>query len=848
MSIGGRLGRLGLRLGGNVPAWTLTGVLASLSFLLWWTHLRDLGPASSDLHIHWFYIALGFAIAESFVVHLHFRSEAGTFSLLELPLIAAILFADPATSWVVIIIGSALPLVFLRRQPLVKLCFNLTNLSLHFGIAVALTDIFLGGRNPLSPAGWLAIGAACILSEFVEAVSIAGVISLSEGRVRPADFINMVIFGSLISASTSVQALIAAIVVTQYMFGLVLLALSTALLFIAYRAYMSERDNRERVEFLYNSTQALRESDKTDRAVETLLQEATSMFRAGIAELHLFASPDSGNAYTLYRMTAAGLESEIRTDDEQRAHLELASHAVKPQLVIGDKAPSVLRDHADKMGFRDCLFGTLHTDDHYVGLLVLADRLGNVSDFSEQDLRLFDSLVQQTSVSFENEQLEQALVQLRELEAELAHQARYDSLTDLANRKLFSERLDQALASPSAEHVTVLYIDLDNFKPVNDTLGHSAGDELLIQVGHRIRGVIRDGDLPARLGGDEFAVVLTEVADVAHIGKRIIESLSSPFLLETHEVTIGASVGVAYARDAVDATQVLVNADLAMYRAKEIGKGSLVFYTDDLKLHVARNEKIQISLRRAVTEEEFEIRYQPIFRLADRGIIGAEALVRWRDSDGKLHSPAAFLTEAEQSGLVASIDHQVRAMVLGDLREFDRVAPVDFFASVNVSGKHIGESGFANALRRDLTVAGVAPERLVLELTESVMSEFPSDSSSTLVEISRLGAGIAVDDFGSGLTSLPQLRDLPLRMVKFSRTMVLDTNDTRGRALMEGAANLASRLGCAVVGKGIEDEDTVTMLMDLGCEYGQGYFLGQPMSAGELTTILNRQPEGITAS
>ena len=819
------------------PIWALICALWAASGILWHFFLMPLATPDESLNIPWWVIAIGFGVAESFVVNLHFRSESGSFSFLEIPLVFGLLFVQPEMLWVAIIAGIVPSLLLVRRQPPIKVAFNAANLSLHVAVAAVLFSKFLGDTDPLSPRGWIALFCATILSSFVEIVGINLAIGITERNVDVRRASNMLAFGWLVAMANTLQALIAVLIVVVEPWGAVLLTGSTSVLFVAYRAYVSERDHRERTEFLYHSTRTLRESSETNSAVSVLLAEATSMFRAGTAELVLFAPPDAEEATTAFSIRDGVMTDRLVSDSDAAAIDELAMLAERPLLALDDSTPSVVRNYLDGVQINDAMIGALRSDERPIGMLIVGNRLGSVTTFNSEDLRLFENLVEQSAVALENDQLEQALSRLRELESELSHQARYDLLTGLPNRNLFNSRLDEQLTTAPDAPMFLLYIDLDDFKLVNDRLGHAAGDALLAEVAERINHVIRPVDVAARLGGDEFAVMLTSSQDPEAVAHRIIGTLSAPFLLGADEVRIGASVGIASHEGAASSADLVHRADLAMYAAKDRGKGSVVWYTPVLQKDQSRQQALQTELRRAISEEEFDVVYQPIVDLSDLTIVGAEALVRW-NKDGKTLTPAAFIAEAEQSGLIMSIDRLVRRSVLADISTFNAVAERAFFTSLNISARHLQDPRFVDEIALDVGSSDAASDSLVLEVTESAFVGDMNTASRVLEEIRSLGIRIALDDFGTGYSSLSYLRDLPIDFLKIAQPFIEDLRQPNGTPFVDAIISLGRTLSLTVIAEGIEEREELEMLQGLSCELGQGFHFARPMSSTSLIDLL----------
>jgi diguanylate cyclase (GGDEF)-like protein/PAS domain S-box-containing protein len=432
----------------------------------------------------------------------------------------------------------------------------------------------------------------------------------------------------------------------------------------------------------------------------------------------------------------------------------------------------------------------------------------------------------------------------KNLEDQLAHQAFHDPLTGLANRALLLDRIDHALATSRRDpkrFLALLYLDLDDFKTVNDALGHEAGDALLQEAAVRLTAGLRPGDTASRLGGDEFAVVLEglEERDTAYeIGARLLESLQMPFDANGEGVCINASIGIAVSTGSEDAAALVRNADLAMYRAKGEGKGRYEIYEAGMHAVVVDRMALKADMRRAFAENEFEPYYQPIVDLETGRITGVEALVRWNHPEQGLVAPDAFIPMAEETGLIIPIGSQVLHQACADAAEwhleFGARAPQSM--SVNLSPRQIQDPGIVSDVQLALTQSGLAPEKLVLEITESFLLDDTDSAAVTLSKLKALGVRIALDDFGTGYSSLTHLDRFPVDVLKIDKSFVdaLGTGDAERSSLVSAIVNLGMMLGLHVTAEGIEGTAQLASLRSMGCELGQGFLFAKAMSATAL--------------
>ena len=441
-------------------------------------------------------------------------------------------------------------------------------------------------------------------------------------------------------------------------------------------------------------------------------------------------------------------------------------------------------------------------------------------------------------------------------EAELSRQALHDPLTGLPNRALLADRLTHALSDERhPAPVTALFLDLDGFKTVNDSLGHTVGDHLLVHVAQRLQGLLRPADTVARIAGDEFAVLLedTPVAGGMVVAERIHDTLEAPHEVDGHSLFVSASIGIAGAdAGGCSADDLLRNADLAMYVAKRRGRGRgrgrgqhAVF---EIGMHHAALSRLQLEadLRRALARSELFLQYQPIVRLGDGTVVGMEALVRWC-RDGELVPPAVFVPIAEDSGLIAEVGRFVMTEACRQAQDWRDAADSGdgpAYLSVNVSGHQIQGPGFVDEVAGVLRATGFPPEKLVIELTESVLMEERHDAAALLKDLKRLGTLLAIDDFGTAYSSLARLQTFPIDILKVDRTFVTGLlGGPEEAALAHAIVKLGHTLDLKTVAEGIEDEAQRKTLHAIGCEFGQGYLFARPLSAAAMGEILRRNPQ-----
>lgn len=427
-------------------------------------------------------------------------------------------------------------------------------------------------------------------------------------------------------------------------------------------------------------------------------------------------------------------------------------------------------------------------------------------------------------------------------ESRIAYMARHDGLTDLPNRLLLAERIEGAITQASRDAGFAVHcLDLDNFKQINDTLGHAVGDELLRSVAHRLTACLREDDTVARLGGDEFAIVQADVSgpeDAAVLARQVIEVVSAPYDLTEHSVTIGVSIGIALApADGMAPDHLLKNADVALYKSKGDGRGVFRFFEAEMDARLQARRLLEIDLRAAIAAEAFELHYQPVYDLSQDRISGFEALLRWTHPTRGRVSPAEFVPLAEEIGLIVPLGEWVLRKACAEASRW----PDNLKIAVNVSPAQFRSAQLIRSVRETLAETGLAASRLELEITETVLLANRGATVAILHALRGMGVRIAMDDFGTGYSSLSYLRSFPFDKMKIDQSFIRDLAVENGSGfIVEAVISLGTKLGMIMTAEGVETEAQLARLREEGCDEAQGYLFSPPVPVSQIAGLLER--------
>ena len=825
------------RLWGTMPrVWAFNGLLALLALLLYLEGVARLPAGGEADHLFWPILAAIFALVSIARVYIHFQRSSQAYSLSEIPLVIGLFFSTPDELLLARVLGGVAGLGLVTRQRPVKLAFNLSSFAVETEAALLLFNALVPNREILSPGTWLGVLLVALVVASIGFLLSAVVIRLGEtggdsSRWRlPA---GIGIGGGVVNGMLGMA--IVATVVSDVPVTLLLLV-PVLVLAAAYSLYTREHEKRQKLQQLYQSSDLLQRASDNAAAMPQFLQQLCDVFHAEAARLTLL--PAGGITEPVYEaMARDGTVSESYgplelgtlerfvpvLDEERRSFL-----ALPPRVTAG------LSEWLRRDALRNAIGTVLRSDGTLLGILVVGNRISDVSVFDAQDIALLETFAAQAS----------AAVQTSRLGSRLAHQAFHDPLTGLANRALLIDRLEYELRRRGTERraVCVMFVDLDDFKIVNDTLGHSAGDAVLRAVAQRLQDVLRPSDTVARFGGDEFAVLLdaAEPYESGTVAERIIASLEPHFLIGERAVPIRASIGAAVADTHVDAGELLRRADVAMYRAKARHKGTFEIYEPGMQEAIARRLELRADLELAVQRDELRVYYQPVVDVDTLAPVTIEALLRWTRATGTL-GPAEFIGIAEESGLIYDIGLYVLRQACRQCHEWQALQMISraVSVSVNVSPWQLSDERFVGDVHDILIETELPPSRLVLEITESVMAEDMQGTRERLQELKAIGVRIALDDFGTGYSSLAILQELPIDYLKIDRAFIEHiADDSRRRAFVKAMIRMGRTLGMGLIAEGVELPEQVERLRALGCRMAQGYLFARPAPPRELSRRL----------
>jgi diguanylate cyclase (GGDEF)-like protein len=825
--------------------WIFNGTLAFTCTLVWVFAIHNFGNPSfvGGPHLAWWAFGLAFYFAEVFVVHLQFRKQAHTLSLTEIGLTLGLLLGAPMALLLGQLAGTLVALIVTRwksQRQLVKFAFNLAELPLCSGVALIIFRS-LAQPGDSAPHIWVLVLFACAVTHVLGILLVSAVIAIAEERFQAPQLLRTLLTSTVGALATASLGLAVVELLDVRPLAVVLLVVPVLSCVAAFRGYMEQREQREHVEFLYESMRATQGAPEFGLAVGQLLVAARRLLRAEYAEILLLPASDGDGPLR----SVSGAEGELLMHPEESftptdaSAFRAVSSTSSAMLLTQRRAAKAFDAFLRSRGLEDAIVAPLRGENRTFGLLVVGERLGDVSTFVETDVELLETFAGHASILLENGRLEHSLAQVTQLKEQLRHQAYHDALTGLPNRLNLLEAVQDELAN-GAGTAAVLYLDLDRFKSVNDTWGHSAGDELLSEFSQRLGSAIRAQDLAARLGGDEFAVLVRDVdADGAiAVARRMLDAIDGTYRLGCGDVGCHVSVGIAVGAGGITSGEDLIrNADIAMYSVKR-SERAYTLYEADLHESLRAQRQLALDLESAIERREILVHFQPVVRLEDAEIEGFEVLARWPHPTRGLLNAADFLPAAEETGLTVELGR----LVLHQALEAARRWPKSLSVWLNVAAAELANERLVDTLAEALKGYGVDPSRLVIEVTESGVIQDSDGALLAMRRIRELGVGLTIDDFGTGYSSLSRLAEFPIESLKIPKPFVDKLlGEDADEAFVDAILRLGDSLGLAAVAEGIEHPAQAERLRQMGCRFGQGYLFGRPAPAEEVERLLYQE-------
>jgi len=779
-------------------------------------------------------LVAAFAISERLVFHIESRHQAVSHSPTDIPLAFGIILLSPIAIVTVRLIGAGIGLLIWRRPPLFKLSFNLAAFAVETTMAAVMFRLLTGGSVPVDPSigSWLALIAAMSLGLLSSGALVSVAISTFEGdmarRVRDA-LQHTVLFdvpAAVLGASSALPTLVAGWLVVPFL-------VPAPVVWLVLRSHGALMHRFSDLNDIHDFSSHIGRSAHLDDIVETAVSEISRHIRATGVALVVW-NTDEGEPLEVSNDAPELLASlPADGDDPDWASVILGDQPVACD-TAKDTTPLAARLRA--AGVDEALAVPLIDDAGCIGVLVVADRQGVADTFDEDDERRLDALSQQLVVALRKGQLH----------VQIQHQALHDRLTGLPNRAYFEAATGQVLGSRSEQSNSLLLIDLDRFKEVNDTFGHHAGDQLLIEVTRRIETTIGSELMAFRFGGDEFAVVAPgcSTESAKQIALDVSDALEKSFDLDGVTVSIAASIGIATSPAHGRRTDDLVRrADLAMYDAKEHHERFEVF---DDRHEVTDSARLEMlgELRDCLLEGRLDVHFQPKLDIKTNTVRAVEALARWNHPERGQISPGVFIPLAEQSGLIGVLTQQVLDKSLAATKHWQKLG-YEIAVAVNVSAQTLVREDLPQLISNSLKAAAVAPHLLTVEITESTMMGDDERTFATLEQLDALGLKLSVDDFGTGYSSLVNLKHLPVSELKIDRSFVMGLGSgPSDEVIVRSTIELGHNLGLTVVAEGVETDEQFDKLAEYGCDLAQGFGICRPVALADFDQwIRNRSTE-----
>lgn len=821
------------RLDRSSLAWVVTVPLAALGITLSVIAGSKHAPVLSSLPVSALFLVL-FCGAELAVLNIEIRRHINRTSAAEIPLLLALFYLSPVTLLIVRVLVAVFVQV-VRRVDVVKSAFNVASIAAAASIAsLIVASAEHGGPLPVaSPRSWIVLVLAVAASNIVTVASLVTVISLVQGRIAPADLARTAMPSVIVGTVNAVAGLIVLLVIQYGPWAVVLLAGLAAAIVMIYRAYAQFLRQHKSLAEIYELTRVIAEHPYDGTIADVLLPRVRALMHSEYATMWLLPHGQYPESLLSARPDDRGLlDLAVTPQSIRRAAVDTSATVAAGPKLGTDRMRAELRDAKTK----DVIVVPLRSGGAVIGTLEVAGRMGHRTWFTDEDARLVETIAAHASVAVENARLVDRL----------RFDANHDSLTSLPNRRRILAALEEAVkVRAPREVVAIMVFDVDSLRDVNDSLGHAAGDKLLVEFGRRLRELCPAAALVGRLGGDKFAVMLriggTDEANALAVSLR--ESVNLPMEMGSLSLDLDSAVGISvYPDHGSDPATLLQQAEVAAHAAKAQPQ-ALQLFDPSLESRSIRRLGLAGDLRRALDNGALKLYYQPKMSLASRQLVGVECLARWDHPVHGAVAPEDFVSVAEHTGQLGRLTEFVLREGLRrarDWAEAGRTMPI----SVNLSPRTLVDRDFPDQVQSLLDEYSIAPELLTLEIAgDSVLSQ-ADRQLPILRRLDALGVGLSVDDFGAGSSSLAYLRRLPVDEVKIDRSFVQGMATAPGDlAIVRAIVDLARHFNLRVVAEGVESERTLSLLAEMGCDMGQGFLFSRPLPYDRLEAWLAAQTE-----
>lgn len=802
--------------------------MSSIAVALQATYLRGLDAPELGLSLPWVLLWAGFLASETFVIILPLKKEAHSISATEGALLFGLLFYSPSE-----IVLAYLAAVFVvsglrEKQPVLKQVFNLALASLTPTLASVTFHLLAPAGDELTAVVSGAALAGVAVSAVTASVAVSLVIKLYEPQGKTA-FATPLLYGLGLGMGMALYALIGALAVLQGRWSGLLFSGLTLLLLFGLKRYSLLLQAHANLEMLWGFSLDVGEASGRGVIAKTIAEQIRRTTRAELVLVHL--DPRGSQKKVVAISSESSDAPDVRTAELTPYVKESINRSRSLLMKRNSRDPEHVAFLSER-GLRDAIVSPIRLEGETLGWVLVANKPGTASTYTIDDARLVETLAFHVALSVERGQL------VENLQVEAArndHMARHDELTELENRRHFSDKLADRV-SRSGSSMAILIVDLDHFKEINDTLGHAAGDEVLIHVAERLKIAFRVDTYMARLGGDEFAVAIPDISTemAVKLSKRVLKVMTTPIDVRGVSVDVGCCVGIAMYPDHGDTPDtVLQRADVALAHAKR-SRGASAVYDPQQDESSAERLALVTDLRRAIESGGIDVHYQPKIRLRDGVAVGAEALARWTHPVHGPISPDVFIGLAEHTGLIGPLTKLVLARSLRDCAQWRKMNPT-MTVAVNLSARSLIDTSVPEQVAAALARENLDPDALRLEITESAIMSDPHRAGIVIKHLSEMGVTLSIDDFGTGYTSFAYLRDLPVDELKVDKSFVMTMrHDERNLFIVRAIMDLACSLSLDAVAEGVEDRATAELLREMGCKQAQGYHFAAPMPGNDL--------------